>query len=222
MNQDQQDSKVVIFDFDGTIANTMIIGLNISNRLAKKYGYRHIEESELRSFRNKKSQEVLKSVNLGYLKLPLVANSFRKELNKEIEKLQPIPGIKKVIIELFNMGHTLAVVTSNSKKNLSRFLEIHELQEYFSIKHAGVGLFGKSKVLKGIMKRHQLNKKKTLLVGDETRDIDAAHRTGLPIVSVTWGFNSKMVLKASKPEYLISSPEKLVKIVNSKLKTKKC
>ena len=45
----------------------------------------------------------------------------------------------------------------------------------------------------------------TLYIGDEVRDIDACRKTGIRIISVTWGFNSKEALCRKNPDFLVDS-----------------
>ena len=67
----------LIFDFDGTLADTMDLGIKISNTLAKKFGYKEIHSKEdLASYRNKKTEEALQAIGISRLKLPIIANKF--------------------------------------------------------------------------------------------------------------------------------------------------
>jgi phosphoglycolate phosphatase len=74
-------------------------------------------------------------------------------------------------------------------------------------------------MMKKIIKLERLDKDACIYVGDETRDIEAAHRAKLPIVSVTWGFNSKKILVKYKPDFLANQPNDLLKILNKNATT---
>ncbi len=49
-------------------------------------------------------------------------------------------------------------------------------------------------------------------MGDETRDIEAAKKSKIKIVAVTWGFNSSNVLAQHQPDFLIDIPQQLTEI----------
>ena len=74
-------------------------------------------------------------------------------------------------------------------------------------------LFGKDKIIKKLIKQYQLPLERTYYVGDETRDIEAAKKSNVQVVAVTWGFNSADVLARYKPDYLIDNPKNKRKTV---------
>ena len=211
------DKKLIIFDFDGTIADTMELGLGIANLLASKYGYRKVAKEELLAYRNLSTRDALKSVGISFLKLPFIARDFRRELHKRIELLKPIDGISQVITQLHLNNCVIGILTSNSTKNVTSFLEKNSMLEMFHFIHPQKNLFNKSKTLKSIVKNYQFQSYEVLYIADETRDIDAAKVSNIPIASVCWGLNTKKALMKHKPDYLIESPSMLLDIVSQEL-----
>ena len=49
-----------------------------------------------------------------------------------------------------------------------------------------------------------------MMIGDEVRDVDAAHKAGIDSMAVSWGFNSIELLESSAPTHLVHSPEELI------------
>ena len=68
------------------------------------------------------------------------------------------------------------------------------------------------KVIKQILKDRSLKAKKVVMIGDETRDIEAATKSGVGSIAVTWGFNSEDLLSTSNPDRILHSPEQLVQL----------
>ena len=118
----------MIFDFDGTIADTLPLLVHVLNRLSGKYGYRQVKESELGVLRGKTSKEILKSIGISMLKLPFVVRSARQEFRTEVELLKPAAGVKKALLQLKKSGCRLGIATSNSEENVKKFLKINNLQ----------------------------------------------------------------------------------------------
>ena len=56
------------------------------------------------------------------------------------------------------------------------------------------------------LKLMRLGRDEVVYIGDEARDIDAAQKVGIPIISVTWGFNSSDVLSRHCLLYTSPSP----------------
>ncbi len=83
----------------------------------------------------------------------------------------------------------------------------------FDFISVGSGLFGKRRTLNKVIKQHNLKKDDILYVGDEVRDIEASRGVGIAVASVTWGYNSRKVLQAYGPDYLIDQPQELLHIL---------
>ena len=59
-----------------------------------------------------------------------------------------------------------------------------------------------------------LKNKEIVYVADETRDIEAAKKAKVRIISVTWGFNSREILKKQNPDFLVDRPEEILRIID--------
>ena len=106
----------------------------------------------------------------------------------------------------------MGILTSTSEENVRKFLKKNKL-ELFDFIYSGSSIFGKHKVMKSLLKKQKLKRKEVIYVGDETRDIEAAKKAKVKIISVTWGFNTKQILKKQKPDFLIDKPKELMKIL---------
>ncbi len=207
--------KVIIFDFDGTIADTLDAIVNISNRLAADFGYKQTSLEEIAQLKNLNSREIIKQSGISIFKVPFLIRKVKAELNKEIQKLKPIPGIKEALVQLKAQGYRVLILTSNSKENVLFFLEENKMQDLFDFIYSGATLFGKSKIINNILKQENLNYEQFFYVGDETRDIEAARRSYIKAIAVSWGFNSKEVLAKQNPNFLIHQPNELINVINS-------
>ncbi|MGA7935466.1 MAG: HAD-IA family hydrolase, partial [Kovacikia sp.] len=159
------------------------------------------------------SREILKQSGVPILKLPFLLRRLRMELNREIYRLNPIAGIKEVLQELKDEGNHLGIVTSNSKENVIAFLDAQGMGDLFDFVGSGLTLFGKGRIIQQILKKQKMDPAIVIYVGDETRDIEAARKIGIKIVSVSWGFNSSQILAEQRPDFLIHHPSELLEIV---------
>ena len=204
---------VIIFDFDGTIADTLAAIADITNRLAPIFGFSPAGPEKIKFFQTLSAQQLLKQSEISVFKLPFLLRRVKSELSREVQRLSLIPGVREALTALSAEGHTLGIVTSNSANNVHLFLKKHDLVSLFSFIHTGATLFGKSKVLKRVLRRNQLKAAQVLYVGDETRDIEAAQKTSIRVVAVSWGFNSRQALISKTPDFLIDHPHELVRLV---------
>lgn len=206
--------KVIIFDFDGTIADTLDVIVSITNRLAIEFGYKPTSAEELAQFKNLTSQQIIVQSGISIFKLPFLIRKVKLELNKRITEIQPVTGIKEALFKLKSQGSCLVIITSNSKENVTTFLEANRLHNLFEFIYTGT-TFGKSKVINKFLRDQNIDAKDAIYVGDETRDIEAARRSNIQVIAVTWGFNSKAVLAEQNPDFLIYQPHELVEAISS-------
>ncbi|NEQ31683.1 MAG: HAD hydrolase-like protein [Leptolyngbya sp. SIO4C5] len=205
--------STLIFDFDGTIADTLDTVFQITNRLAPRYGYRPTTPEQLAMLQDLTIQQIMQKVAVSPWQLPFIVRRLSRELSREMESIDLIPGMLPVLHQLA-AKHQLGILTSNTTGNVSRFLQHREIDSLFSFVHTGTRLFGKQRVLQRLMRRYDLYPASTLYIGDETRDVEAAHAVGIAAIAVTWGFNSYQALLAKRPDFLIERPEQLVPIAN--------
>src|SRR5258708_2939618 len=193
--------KVVLFDFDGTLAQTMLPALKIANRLAPEYNLKKISLKEAEKLKDLGAKEIIKLYKIPFYKVPQIVLRIRKELSKELPKIKAFPGIKEVLTKLKKRNMVLGIVTSNSKENVEQFLKNNGILEIDFI-YSELNFFGKGKVIKNLLKKRKINPKTALYVGDEVRDVEAARNGGVKVVAVSWGYNSRKKLHEQKPDFL--------------------
>ncbi|MGD1952422.1 MAG: HAD hydrolase-like protein [Leptolyngbyaceae cyanobacterium] len=204
---------VLIFDFDGTIADTLETIVTITNRLASHYGYPQTTPERLRYLRALSTAELLEQSNVPLFQVPFLMRRVRRELHQDIGSIQVFQRLADVLLALTADGHTIMIASSNAPSTICPFLERHGLKEIFSQIYGNIGLLGKARSLRRIMRRHRLIPEEILYIGDETRDIEAAHCQGLAVASVSWGFSDRTALEAQGPTFLVDTPEELYRAV---------
>jgi len=200
---------VIIFDFDGTIANTMEHVRDIFNELAKEFNFRKIEEDEWEKSRELRTKDVFKKSGISLFKIPKILKRIGEIVSRKIEKFRPINGVKEALVCLKKEGYALGILTSSEEKNVRAFLKNNEM-DFFNFVYSSRDIFGKARKMKKLLKKENIDPKTVFYVGDETRDIEAAKKSGVKSVAVSWGFNSKRILEEEKPDFLIDDPNKLV------------
>jgi len=205
--------KVIIFDFDGTIADTLEALVTIANSLAVKFNFKQITPEELAVLRNLNSRQIIKKSGISLLQIPFLVKRVKSELKQQIQHLSTIPGIKEALIELNNQGHRLGIITSNSTDNVTAFLQKNELEHLFDFIHSGITIFGKTRIINNFLKQENLQPEEVIYIGDETRDIEATKKAHVKVIAVSWGFNSREVLAAENPDFLIDHPSELLEVI---------
>jgi phosphoglycolate phosphatase len=207
------NNKVVIFDFDGTIADTFSIVVEIVNSLSEEYGFQKLGIEEVAALRQRRAQELLKVFSMPLWKIPSFLFRVKELLGKQIRTVEAFDGMLPALEQLKNRGYRLGILSSNNMETVDSFLEKNHIT-MFDFVYCEKDLFGKSRVLKNLLKQYSMDRNDVVYVGDETRDIEAAHGAKLRIVSVGWGYNTIRALETQKPDILIDRPSELVDSVN--------
>ncbi len=208
-------AKVVLLDFDGTIADTYQAIAQITNQLSSEFGYKYLDQEELLLLKNLSSREIVKRAEISVFKIPFLVKRVRSELSKEIGNLKPIPGIAQVLRELKNQGYILGIVTSNVRDNVDIFLTKNNLKYLFSFIYSSTSIFGKHRVINQAIAQNKLNRQEIVYVGDETRDIRSAKKSSIGMIAVSWGFNSAEILAEHQPDILVEQPIDLLAAVTT-------
>lgn len=206
--------KTIIFDFDGTIADTLDILVDIYNSIAVKYRCKPIDKSRKNDLRSKGAKEIFKICGVSAIRLPLIAMQIKRELRSDIKSIDLFDGIESALSSVKRAGYNLGIMTSNSESNVSEFLKRRGICNLFDFIYSGSNVFGKDKVIKKLLKEQKISLDSAIYVGDETRDIEAVKKINLPMIAVSWGFNSKEALSKLDPNYIIDSPDQLLGAVN--------
>ncbi len=209
------NNKTIIFDFDGTIADTLTAGITIYNKIAPEFHYATIKPEDIPVLKSKKPQEIVKQYGISKFMIPKLALKIKKDLKKEMRHIKVFPGMHELLIDLRKDRYRLGIMTSNTKENVEVFLEAHDMQDIFEFIYSGKNIFGKSKILKRVIKEEEIDEKQACYVGDETRDIEATKKIHLPIISVSWGFNSRSALEKMEPDYLVDTVGELQQIIKT-------
>ena len=194
----------IVFDFDGTLANsTALVKLHF-NELAKRYAKHDVTFHDLY---DGGIMHLIKKSGVSFFMVPKIAFELKSMMHTVIGDVKLVPGLLPVIKDL-SKKYRLAIVSSNSEENIRDFLKRQSLEPYFDFIHSDSSLFGKDKVLRRLQKKYHI--KEMIYVGDEDRDVVAAKHIGIPVVAVTWGYNSRKLLEKKQPSAIVVHPKELL------------
>ena len=210
-------NSVLLFDFDGTIADSFESFIEIINKLAVKHNLQVPQREELEKLRIEDPRTLIKRFNIPLYKIPLLARDMKKMQAKQIAHITPYAGLPEVLKNLKGLGYTLGILTSNGKENVETFLTKHDITLFDSLQ-SDTSLFGKDRAIRKFIRQNAIAKERVLYVGDEIRDIQACRKVGVKIIAVTWGFNSREGLERYDPDFLIDTPPDILQVVTDNFK----
>ncbi|MDQ3239579.1 MAG: HAD-IA family hydrolase [bacterium] len=207
------NKKALIFDFDGTIVDSLSLVWQALNNLSPKYRYKIITNEEFEVLRGKEPKEIMNFLGISKLKIPFLAYEIKKTFQDSIKDISLIPGMRDVLIELNQQGYILGIITSNGKKNVEDFFKIHDIN-FIKFIYGDVNLFGKASSIDKALKENEIDKLDAIYIGDEIRDVKAAKEVGIKNISVCWGFNSEEALIKVSPDYIVKESCEIIRIAS--------
>lgn len=206
---------IVIFDFDGTLADSLVLFIDAINKFSDNFNYKKIKRDEIKMLQGKRPRHILRHLNISLLKLPFVLKRIRREVNRGLAQAKPSVDIGDTLSALKKHGCEIGILTSNTEQNVKEFLINNDL-DVFDFLYSGNSVFGKGRVLRNIIKKNKLAENKIFYVGDEIRDIDAAKKTRIKMIAVSWGFNTIEALKKENPDFTAETPKQIQNIILGK------
>lgn len=197
--------KTLLFDFDGTIADTMKKVIEIYNQLALKNNFKRVDEYNLSELRNNKPLEILRKLHIPLRRLPFVANKIRKKIKSSLGEIPAFKNISDVLERLKQMKYKVGIISTNNIKNIELFLKYNNLY-YFDFIFSCKAIFGKHRIIAKAIKQNNLSKDEIIYIGDEIRDIVACRKIGIKIISVCWGYNDKDSLVKENAGFIVENP----------------
>jgi len=178
--------KTVIFDLDGTIANTLPLCIAAFKKSIEPLLGAEISEREIMATFGPSEEGTIRKL------IPQQEEAGVKSYLKYYEALHhtcaaPFDGIKELLQFLEDKGVQLAMLTGKGIHSTKISLRQFDLDRYFKVLETG-SPEGPDKVngIKRAIKRLNADTDKCIYVGDAPSDILAAKEAGIPIASVAW------------------------------------
>ena len=159
--------RLLIFDFDGTLADTFGLFVEVFDEAAELYRFDLFDRHRLEHLRTLDAASILKYHRVPFWKLPFIARTTRKIMARRIKNIHLFPGMAAVVTSLQRSGFILALVTSNSKRNALKVLG-PQLSQCFDHFECGISMFGKRAALKRILRRTGFVVSDAMLIGGRT------------------------------------------------------
>ncbi len=201
--------SLVIFDLDGTLADSFPWFRRHVNGVADRFAFRRIADEDVESLRHADSREILTRLEVPTWKLPAIARHMRRLKAQHIQDIPLFDGAEAMLRTLSQAGFRLALVSSDSEANARQ--QLGELAALFSHFDCGASIFGKARKFRRVVKCAGLAPDAVIAIGDEVRDIEAARSVGIACGAVRWGFASAEALRARAPDLMFERMEDIVR-----------
>lgn len=215
--------KAVLFDLDGTLANTLNDLGNAVNYVLEKYGYptHPLESYKLKvggGMRNLIHKSLPESEQNEETEQKVLAEFLEYYSKHFADETCCYEGISELLYKLKNMGMSLAVVTNKAQDMTD--LVMQKLFEsdtfnYIIGKREGIATKPDPESAFIAIDKLGVNSDECIFVGDSGVDMLTALNCGALPVGVLWGFRSAEELKKSGCRFFLNKPDDLVKLIEA-------
>ena len=206
--------SLVIFDLDGTLADSVPWFRRNVNDVADLFGFSRIADEDVQSLRHAGSREILRRLKVPLWKLPAISRHMRRMKAEHLADIPLFPGTEAMLRALRDGGLRLALVSSDSEANARR--QLGDAAALFSQFDCGASLFGKAAKFRRVVKRAGVSPSQAISIGDEVRDIEAARAAGIACGAVTWGYAAPEALRSLGPDLLFDRMEDVAGLLANK------
>jgi phosphoglycolate phosphatase len=202
--------RAVVFDFDGTVADTAPLMRTIYAEQAKKFGWTPLTDEAYADLRKGTLRDARRWAGIHWWQLPWVVKGAKRLLNLEADQVKIFPGMIGLIRELEkDPDIDLYILSRNTKETVAAVLERKNLSNELTILGRRRLLGSKSVTLNWLVASQGYRRRDIVMVGDEIRDVRAAKRAGTKSIAVTWGLQDEGILRKYRPTYLVTSVDEL-------------
>lgn len=208
----------IVFDFDGTIADTRRGIFDSIIYALTSYGYDVPDENVLNSFLGPPLYESFQKTTSCSDEMAKTLTAKYRELytDNAMFRLQLFEGVEDMLKELKSKGVKMAIASSKPQKFFSKLLEHLRIDEYFDVV-CGASLGDihntKAEIIAKAMEEMGAEKDKTLMVGDRVFDIDGAKENGIKSAGVVFGFDYTEELEKAEADFIVKTTKELLKEV---------
>lgn len=216
-------NKLVIFDLDGTLLNT--IG-DLANACNYMLSLRSLPQHSYEAYCSFVGNGIRRLVERA-LPEELLTEEYVKAARADFmeyymahidEITQPYDGILSLVATLQERGYKLAVASnkfqSGTSKLIAKFFPDTPFVDVCGNRE-GVPLKPDTALVDIILEKAALPLDRCIMVGDSAVDIETAHNAGIHSIGVKWGFRSIEELQEADAEYIVGSTEELLRVIEA-------
>ena len=197
----------VIWDFDGTLADTLGGAMEIYNDLAAQHGFRPVDDLE--TVRSMPLADFAGSHAIPLRKVPVLVRGFLEAQKSRMSDVRLCSGVSDVLLAFRELRCRQGIVSSNAEDNIRTCLLANRAEDFFEFIIGYSRMTGKQRAIRRVIKQLDLIPEAVLYVGDDVRDVKAAKAAGIDIAAVSWGISARPLLETHQPTYLVDTPAEL-------------
>ncbi len=214
------DIQAVIFDFDGTLADTRKLIITAKQEMMKEHGLKVLDEATCASSIGLTAYDAFSRdyPELSPEEVEVLVKAYRAKFEEFKKSMPPelFPGVDKVFSELKKRGIAITIATSRNRKSLLEFVGNWGMTDEFSVILCAEDTKKVKPEPEPVLKTLEtlsISPEQALVVGDMPVDILMGKRAGAFACGVTYGNSNRKELLASGADFVIDSMEEILSYI---------
>jgi len=204
----------LLFDLDGTLADTLPGVADVVNRLRRDQGLPPVDTPTVGSWIGGGLERMLiAALKITPLPKTVFDAFYAAYLGPPLTQAPLYPGIAEVLAATASLPR--AIVTNKPQRSVDMMVADRQWQRVFDpiVTPEFAGVRKPDAGMIAAATRRLPPVRHYLMIGDSEFDILAARQAGAYAVAVTWGYRSRATLAAHGPDWLIDEPAQLMEII---------
>lgn len=208
--------KLIIFDWDGTLMDSIGLIVESMHVAGEAHGFRTTDQAvkDIIGLSLMHGIEILYPQASDTQKLA-IQQSYAEYYIPNSHRTPFFMPIDEMLLTLKQQDKQLAVATGKKRKGLDRVLEASASHHYFTITRCAdeSGSKPDPQMLRDILDYTKQSISQAVFIGDSIYDIQMANRLGMTSIAVNYGTASSSELAAEQPTYQVDTPQELVALL---------
>lgn len=202
--------KFLVFDFDGTIADTKAIYYKTISKQLKVLGYSYKEVDKAIDL-GMSLKRTLRKLGLSFLVTLFLQKRIVKNVKKEADKVKKCKDVNSIK----ELKEDKILVTNSLKEFAIPILKKFKLKKYFKEIYGAEDFSDKAIFIKNYLRERGIKKQDCYYIGDRIADTEVAKKVGCKgvIIIGKCAWDSKKELLKKQPDFIIESLKDLKKII---------
>lgn len=206
--------RIVIFDFDGVLTDTMPEMLRFSDQVCAELGYpRRTTAADIHELPRMGFDYLARQLGIPEELVPIYVHKILECFDEHPITYSLFEGMREVILDLAT-DSVLAIVSGNRQRVIHRFLEEHQIVHCFW-QIAGIDQPGNKREKIQAIRQAVSFSLPTVMIGDAVSDIQAAREAGAISIAVSWGHQDRHRLLEAQPDSIADYPQDILKIIRT-------
>ena len=202
-----QNKKLVIFDFDGVLANTLEFAFLLHKENNPTFTWEKYQKFGMGNFFDSMNKFINGEIHI-------VPKDFDDKYKEKIEKINVVDTLHETVLSL-KKDYILALVSSTNSSVIDKFLVKEKLRDCFSDILGLDVAQDKTVKIKTLLEKYNINIDDAVIITDTVGDIKEGEACGVKSIGVTWGLHTREILERGNPITIIDDPKDLLDAVKN-------